>query len=409
MELNKCLPIICSNDRTRGFSRNRRRSTRRSWNGRQGSRRADRRDSWHGHRIRGIFRQRRERSFSDPITSFRRAPRSGFSTVASPLLTSLVEQQADEQFPSTAVTNALKLADHGKLSPMELEQIVMGDVLWCSDEIVKPFAARDPILFEPLKKKAEERFLFIRNKSLVFFNVDSLVKYLVTTGDFRDPESRIPFSDSDLRRLDRQRIALHISLPLNIITLLSLKNNQKYFEDIRFREQTLHDLSELCGDVVSNLINVADSQQIPQDQKVVKLSYLFSEYTFNWNQYVEAEKLYVKLVDLPHLQFKHTQQSLQHFMNRVVPESKYIHVIKKKNVVVCVKPISKIEASRLNPADVICRTVRVNASRKLVYSFLDKLKLSIMPQQVEIEMPSPTAQQTSLIETQSGGFEHHVI
>ena len=47
-------------------------------------------------------------------------------------------------------------------------------------------------------------FKFARTKDIgVLFNVDSLVDWFLSTGDFSDPETRIPFSDEDLKEIDR--------------------------------------------------------------------------------------------------------------------------------------------------------------------------------------------------------------
>lgn len=60
----------------------------------------------------------------------------------------------------------------------------------------------DPIMLAPIGKK--ETFKFSRpNGTKVQFNVDTLVDYLLTSGDFHDPETRLPFSDDDLREIDR--------------------------------------------------------------------------------------------------------------------------------------------------------------------------------------------------------------
>ncbi len=59
----------------------------------------------------------------------------------------------------------------------------------------------DPIMLAPIGKK--KTFKFSRpNGTQIQFNVDSLIDYLLTTGDFHDPETRIPFSDEDLRGID---------------------------------------------------------------------------------------------------------------------------------------------------------------------------------------------------------------
>ena len=34
------------------------------------------------------------------------------------------------------------------------------------------------------------------------FNIESLVDFILATGDFSDPETRLPFSDQDLLEID---------------------------------------------------------------------------------------------------------------------------------------------------------------------------------------------------------------
>jgi hypothetical protein len=59
----------------------------------------------------------------------------------------------------------------------------------------------DPIMRTPLGKNV---YTFVRpNGTKAKFNVDTLVDYLLTTGDFVDPESRLPFPDSDLKLIDK--------------------------------------------------------------------------------------------------------------------------------------------------------------------------------------------------------------
>eukprot|EP01031_Cornospumella_fuschlensis_P037181 gene37181-45127_t len=60
----------------------------------------------------------------------------------------------------------------------------------------------DPIMLCPIYPKRTP-FIFTRpNGTKVQFNVDTLVDYLVSTGDFTDPETRIPFQEADLKRID---------------------------------------------------------------------------------------------------------------------------------------------------------------------------------------------------------------
>lgn len=71
----------------------------------------------------------------------------------------------------------------------------------------------DPIMFTPIEKK--NVFHYTRpNGTVVRFNIASLVDYLLTSGDFSDPETRIPFSDENLKEMDDLVILLYCSCSL---------------------------------------------------------------------------------------------------------------------------------------------------------------------------------------------------
>lgn len=55
------------------------------------------------------------------------------------------------------------------------------------------------------------------------FNVESLVDYILSTGDFTDPETRILFSEDDLIEIDET------VRKLNFIIILNLTKCQNYF------------------------------------------------------------------------------------------------------------------------------------------------------------------------------------
>lgn len=67
----------------------------------------------------------------------------------------------------------------------------------------------DPIMFQPLQHPC---FTFTRpNGTKISYNVYSLIDYILSTGDFREPGSRIPFSEEDLCSLDQlaKKLGLH--------------------------------------------------------------------------------------------------------------------------------------------------------------------------------------------------------
>jgi hypothetical protein len=69
----------------------------------------------------------------------------------------------------------------------------------------------DPIMRTPLGKNV---FTYVRpNGSFTRFNVDTLIDYMLETGDFTDPSSRLSFSDDDLKMID-DLVSLSLSIPL---------------------------------------------------------------------------------------------------------------------------------------------------------------------------------------------------
>lgn len=92
----------------------------------------------------------------------------------------------------------------------------------------------DPIMLEPVRHDA---FLFIRpNGTLVAFNIESLVDYLLATGEFYDPETRIPFSENDLKRIDMYAKASGLSKTSVYEAKL---NATRLYADARFRRDAL--------------------------------------------------------------------------------------------------------------------------------------------------------------------------
>lgn len=61
----------------------------------------------------------------------------------------------------------------------------------------------DPIMLCKISKKM--KFEYKRpNGSTAYYNVESLIDYLISSGEFIDPQTRIPFSDEDLQAIDEK-------------------------------------------------------------------------------------------------------------------------------------------------------------------------------------------------------------
>ena len=59
----------------------------------------------------------------------------------------------------------------------------------------------DPIMRVPLRRKGVWKFSR-PNGGVVAFNSDTLADFMLTSGDFHDPETRIPFTEEQLREID---------------------------------------------------------------------------------------------------------------------------------------------------------------------------------------------------------------
>jgi hypothetical protein len=59
----------------------------------------------------------------------------------------------------------------------------------------------DPIMLTPIRKKHEYSY-HRPNGTVVRFNVDTLIDFMIVSGEFFDPETRIPFSDEVLKEID---------------------------------------------------------------------------------------------------------------------------------------------------------------------------------------------------------------
>lgn len=119
----------------------------------------------------------------------------------------------------------------------------------------------DPILFEPIKKP--QAFEFVRpNGSVALFNAGSLIDYMLSTGDFGDPETRIPFSDEDLETLDKIAKGARLNKP-------SVKTASKMpaaFADLKFRRDALLGLERCAGEVIAEILGVIENESFEDAQ-----------------------------------------------------------------------------------------------------------------------------------------------
>lgn len=100
----------------------------------------------------------------------------------------------------------------------------------------------------------DKEFCFNRqgnHEHAVRFDAGTLIDYMLTSGDYCDPESRIRFSTPDLERLDQ--IGKRLNKPSVV------QSRQSFSEsDAKFRVDALFGLERVCGDLVAVMFDLVE-------------------------------------------------------------------------------------------------------------------------------------------------------
>jgi hypothetical protein len=155
----------------------------------------------------------------------------------------------------------------------------------------------DPITFEALEQKNNQVFQFTRpNGKVVPYNVKTLAAYMLSTGKFYEPETRIEFSDEDLKRVDRMTAATG----LNISSVLEAKKKPQQFMDMQFKRDALLGLERCCGDLVVEMLQVIEEESDLEEGEMRLLMSIFPLFSDLFRQIQAEDPEYAK-------------QSLEHF------------------------------------------------------------------------------------------------
>ena len=115
----------------------------------------------------------------------------------------------------------------------------------------------DPILLCPLPVNKKARFVYTRPNGLqVEYAVESLADYLLCSGHFVEPETRLPFTDEDLARLDGQIKLNKLEKP----SVLEAKNVRDW-ESVHFRDTALQGLDRVIGEIMTRLLALIEAPE----------------------------------------------------------------------------------------------------------------------------------------------------
>ena len=128
-----------------------------------------------------------------------------------------------------------------------------------------------------------------------FYNYESIIKYIMKTGNTRDPMTREAYSDNDLKRLDSQA--------------------KMYFPEIKYRSTYKIKTSLVYAHRIRNRENEILSYQMRMDELKELVLFMINSDISNWN--IGNEPILIENVEY---------QSIDSFINSVIHELKMVVV-----------------------------------------------------------------------------------
>ncbi|CAM9507609.1 unnamed protein product, partial [Phaeothamnion confervicola] len=137
-------------------------------------------------------------------------------------------------------------------------------------------------------------------------NLESLVDWFLSSGDFSEPETRLPFSDDDLRTIDKvPNTRANTLFPMFIRpqacaevgidrpSVLAAKQDPARFAQKREHRDGLVGLERLMGEVVSEMLSVVESAAL-EDGELRLVMTLFPCFSDLYSQVNALDKGFAK-------------------------------------------------------------------------------------------------------------------
>ena len=96
-----------------------------------------------------------------------------------------------------------------------------------------------------------------KGKSFIYYDLNALIKYLLTTGDFRDPKTREPYTPDVLKSIDLYKD----KLKLKYTSLYKASINKSKYKKKKDREEDIIVLEMCIDEVVSKIRFLIENEQ----------------------------------------------------------------------------------------------------------------------------------------------------
>lgn len=105
------------------------------------------------------------------------------------------------------------------------------------------------------------------------YNLESLVAYIIKTGDFRDPVTRLPFTLDDIKTIDTSVKTAKYPYP----SLVDIITNRGSYESAQRQKEVLAGLESCLGELISEMLHIIEHGS-KYDIQDVRLICLLSEF-----------------------------------------------------------------------------------------------------------------------------------
>lgn len=148
----------------------------------------------------------------------------------------------------------------------------------------------DPIMRVPLRRNGVWKFSR-PNGGVVAFNSDTLADFMLASGDFHDPETRIPFTEEQLHEIDSICAKSQKNGAKQRRSLVDAMRNPQVYVEARERRDALEGLERCAGELIADILEVIETVD-PDDAQIRLVTHELPVFADLFRQLYEADSTY---------------------------------------------------------------------------------------------------------------------
>lgn len=108
----------------------------------------------------------------------------------------------------------------------------------------------------------------------IYYNLEPLVSYMLSSGNFKDPKTREEYSDQVLESIDKEVLKNKIPLMKPFKSVIKASKNKKYYRKKKDNEDTILALERCLDDIIGSMRSIIE-QRIRRVNPIQTLNSLF--------------------------------------------------------------------------------------------------------------------------------------